>query len=67
MDYLEPDDIILSVTQGGIAKGYPSRILGRHEIVNDHFAETPVAVTYCLLCILGMGSLRHSVRRIAEI
>jgi len=58
VDYLEPDDFILSVTHGGITRGYPSRILDRHEIVNDRFAETPVAVTYCPLCGSGLAFIR---------
>jgi len=58
VDYLEPDDIILSVTQSGVTRGYPSRILDRHEIVNDRFAEIPVAVTYCPLCGSGLAFIR---------
>jgi hypothetical protein len=58
VDYLEPDDIILSVTHGGVTRGYPTRILDRHEIVNDRFAEIPVAVTYCPLCGSGLAFIR---------
>jgi hypothetical protein len=58
LDYLEPDDIILSVTRGGVTRGYPTRILDRHEIVNDRFGETPVAVTYCPLCGSGLAFIR---------
>jgi hypothetical protein len=58
VDYLESDDLILSVTHAGVTRGYPTRILDRHEIVNDHFGETPVAVTYCPLCGSGLAFIR---------
>ena len=32
------------------ARFYPLRVLTRHEIVNDHFGDRAVAVTYCPLC-----------------
>ncbi len=34
----------------GDARFYPLSILTRHEIVNDEFGDTPLAVTYCPLC-----------------
>ncbi len=34
----------------GVAKFYPLSILTRHEIVNDTFADRPIAVTFCPLC-----------------
>ncbi len=34
----------------GTALAYPERILGRHELANDHLAGEPVVVSYCTLC-----------------
>ena len=50
---LEPDDAVLGMRLQGVAKAYPIAILNWHEIVNDKFADTPVAVTYCPLCGTG--------------
>jgi hypothetical protein len=57
-DYLEADDLVLSVTQGAITRAYPTRILDRHEIVNDRFGDVPVAITYCPLCGSGLAFIR---------
>lgn len=53
--YLDADDRILGVTKNDIAKAYPIRVMNWHEIVNDRFGETPVAVTYCPLCGSGVA------------
>jgi len=58
VDYLDADDIVLSLTHGNITRAYPTRILDRHEIVNDTFGETPVAITYCPLCGSGLAFVR---------
>jgi hypothetical protein len=58
VEFLEADDLVLSITHAGITRAYPTRILDRHEIVNDHFGETPVAVTYCPLCGSGLAFVR---------
>lgn len=52
--YLGPDDQVVSVTIGEETRAYPLRILAWHEIVNDTFGRTPVAVTYCPLCGTAM-------------
>lgn len=44
----------LSVEIDGTARFYPYTILVWHEIVNDVFGETPVAVTFCPLCGSGI-------------
>ncbi|AVR45089.1 hypothetical protein C7S20_07295 [Christiangramia fulva] len=46
---------ILGVYENGIAKAYPISILNYHEIVNDHFGEKPVVITYCPLCGSGIA------------
>jgi hypothetical protein len=58
VDFLDRDDIVLSLTHENITRAYPTRILDRHEIVNDRFGETPVAVTYCPLCGSGLAFVR---------
>ena len=58
VDYLDNDDIVLSLTHENITRAYPTRILDRHEIVNDTFGDTPVAVTYCPLCGSGLAFVR---------
>jgi hypothetical protein len=59
VEFLEADDLVLSITHAGITRAYPTRILDRHEIVNDHFGNTPVAVTYCPLCGSGLAFVRE--------
>ena len=58
VDFLEADDMVLSITHASITRAYPTRILDRHEIVNDHFGKTPVAVTYCPLCGSSLAFVR---------
>ena len=53
--FLGKKDRVLGVYRNGIAKAYPIRILDRHEIVNDNFADEGVVVTYCPLCFSGMA------------
>lgn len=47
---LSDDDIVMGLELNGETKAYPLSILVWHEIVNDRFGDTPVAVTYCPLC-----------------
>ena len=54
-DFLKSDDRILGVTIDGIAKAYPVKILDRHEIVNDHFGDRKIVITYCPLCGSGIA------------
>jgi len=46
---------ILGVYENGIAKAYPINILNYHEIVNDHFGNQPVVITFCPLCGSGIA------------
>ncbi len=48
---------VLGVYYHGIAKAYPVAIMNWHEIVNDHFGEVPISITYCPLCGSGMAYL----------
>lgn len=57
VNYLDDDDIVIALTVDGMTRAYPTRILDRHEIVNDRFGDMPVAVTYCPLCGSGVAYL----------
>jgi hypothetical protein len=48
--WIDSDEPVISFQLDGIARAYPLQILIWHEIVNDHFADTPVLVTFCPLC-----------------
>ncbi len=54
-DFINARDYVLGVSLNGVAKAYPIRILNYHEIVNDHFGEQAVVITYCPLCGSGMA------------
>ena len=54
-EWLEDDEPGVLVDVADIVRFYPIRILHRHEIVNDRFGETAVAVTYCPLCNTGIA------------
>jgi hypothetical protein len=45
--------ILLELDEG--ARAYPLQILTSHEIVNDEFNGTPIAITYCPLCNSAVG------------
>jgi len=53
-DFLKDKDRVLGVFRNGVAKAYPIRILDYHEIVNDHFGDEAIVVSYCPLCYTGM-------------
>ncbi len=50
VDFLRTEDLVISVTQSGVTKAYPIKILNYHEIVN----EENYLVTYCPLCYSGV-------------
>ena len=45
-DFMADDEAVVGVVHRGQAKAYSLWHLDRHEIVNDWFGETPVAVTW---------------------
>jgi len=53
--FLQAEQRVLGVARQGLAKAYPISILNWHEIVNDHFGEENIAVTFCPLCGTGMA------------
>jgi hypothetical protein len=44
--FLRADDQVLGVHRNGIARAYPIRILSWHELVNDHFGNEPILVSW---------------------
>lgn len=48
--WLQSQSPVIAFELDGIARAYPLAILTRHEIVNDMFGDTPIAVTFCPLC-----------------
>lgn len=44
--YLVPDDRVIGLELGGVARAYPLRVLNWHEVVNDTVGGRPVAVTF---------------------
>jgi Protein of unknown function (DUF3179) len=43
---IEPNDMVIAVTQGGESRAYPIREMGYHHIVNDRLHGLPIVVTY---------------------
>ena len=48
--WLKPQEPVITVSEGAIARAYPLQILIWHEIVNDTIAGRPITVTFCPLC-----------------
>jgi hypothetical protein len=54
-EFLRDWDRVLGVFHNGIARAYPIKIMEKHEVVNDVFADQSLVVTYCPLCFSGMS------------
>jgi hypothetical protein len=46
VNFLDDDDQVLGVVHNGIARAYPTRILSYHELVNDHYGNDPLLVSW---------------------
>lgn len=66
VDYLRDDDLVMTLSHNGITRAYPTRILDHHEIVNDTFGTTPIAITYCPLCGSGLAFNRRQNGQVLE-
>lgn len=44
--FLGSKDMVLGVTDGKVAKAYPSAILAQHGVVQDQMSDGPIAVTW---------------------
>lgn len=60
--WLKPKEPVIVLRLGAKARAYPIQILMLHEIVNDTFEGTPVAVTFCPLCNASMVTGRIPTR-----
>jgi len=47
--FLTQNEPVVGIVIEGQPRAYPHRILDWHEIVNDNFGETAIAITYCPL------------------
>ena len=54
VEFLKPDDQVISVSRGDVVRAYPLRILDWHEVVNDQIGDFKFTVSYCPLCGTGM-------------
>jgi len=64
IDWLIPEEPVLSLTLNGETRAYPVQILIFHEIVNDTVGGVPVAVTYCPLCNSAIAYDRRVAGRV---
>jgi len=44
--FLQPNDLLIGVRDGKIAKAYPAAILAQHGVVQDRMPDGPIAVTW---------------------
>ncbi|MDH3605812.1 MAG: DUF3179 domain-containing protein [Acidimicrobiia bacterium] len=49
-DYMTDDEIVFGAVVNGVARAYPVRILGHHELANDTLGGEDVSLIYCTLC-----------------
>jgi hypothetical protein len=43
---VDPDDMVLAVKLGGVARAYPIRSMGYHHVINDVVGKEPIVATY---------------------
>lgn len=43
---LDPDDMVMAVKLGGMARAYPIRSMGYHHVINDVVGKEPIVATY---------------------
>ncbi len=66
VNWLEPNEPVLSIEIDGEARAYPIQIMTWHEIVNDTIGDTPVTVSYCPLCNSAVAYDRRLGERILD-
>ncbi len=44
--FLSDRDVVIGVSNGGIAKAYPAADLDQHGVVHDQMPDGPIAVTW---------------------
>jgi hypothetical protein len=65
-DWLGPDEPVISVAVGPVARAYPVSILMWHETVNDEINGIPLTITYCPLCNSGLVFKRRVGGRVLD-
>ena len=43
---VDPDDMVMAVKLGGMARAYPIRSMGYHHVINDVVGREPIVATY---------------------
>ncbi len=43
---MDNEEMVMGVYINGIARAYPLRILSRHELVNEHYGDKPILVSW---------------------
>ncbi|MDE0320599.1 MAG: DUF3179 domain-containing protein [Acidimicrobiaceae bacterium] len=66
VEFLQPQEAVVTLTLNGDARAYPVQVLIWHEIVNDTVGGEPVTVTYCPLCNTAIGYYRQLGDRIFD-
>lgn len=54
-EWVDDNELALAITYDGVTRAYPLQIMVWHEIVNDHFGDERVLITYCPLCGTGIA------------
>ena len=57
--WLGPQEPVVLVEVGEVAKAYPLQVLTWHEIVNDEVGGVPLCITFCPLCNTAIGFKRE--------
>lgn len=52
--FLQPDDLLIGIVDGNVAKAYPAAMLAQHGVVQDEMPNGPIAVTWCSNCNTGL-------------
>ncbi len=56
--FMEPEEMIIGVSDGAVTRAYSTWLLNRYEIVNDRIGGKPIVVTWCPLCFSGAVYVR---------
>ncbi len=64
--FMDDDDAVIAISLNGDKRAYSTRILDRHEIVNDTIGGEPIAVTWCPLCGSAVGIRRDVKGEVTE-
>lgn len=59
VDFLNDEELVLTLTYKNEKRVYPLQIMVWHEIVNDVIAGDPILITYCPLCGTGIAYDRN--------